>query len=44
MFESARAGEVAPEQTRTVRSLLVAGLLIGVTLVAVLLARLALMA
>ncbi len=44
MFERSNANEIAPEQTRTVRDLLIIGTLIGVAFIVVLLFRLALMA
>jgi hypothetical protein len=44
MFEKAHSTEVAPEQTRTMRILLVLGTLIGVATIVVLFVRLFLMA
>ncbi len=44
MFERGNSKEFSPEQARTVRNLLVAGVLIGVAFCAVLFVRLALMA
>ena len=44
MFESANTNQNTPEQGRTVRYLLVLGVLIGVAFIAVLCVRLALMA